>query len=1214
MTQVDELTARLDITGLAEFVRGMAQADASVDALRKQLRGLTEDALAARAALAGLGVDARSVAEAGAFTAEIKRTRDAAVEANAAAKDIGVSDAAIAKEAALNDEVKKTRDLYVEAAVAARSIGGRSIPFGSGNLVGSSFGARDFGAIRDAGMFGLSGGTLTRSDVLARDAESQARRDLASGGLLGLLFGAQEAKRLAEDSGGRGGGGGGGGFFAGLLPGGRRANAAAVTAGIGLLAGAAPAILPSALALAPIAGAGAGTLIGAAGTLKLAFADLTAAAFTNRNAFLALTPVQQQFVQTLRSLDAGLLVKNLEPLAQQTLLPQLTAALHAAFTPAAVSSLQGGVSGFANALGGGAQQLGSLFGSTQFQAQFGTMLQQDAGYLRQFFDVFTKLTDGFVRFQVAAGPFLTWVGQVSQGFANWADNAIRADAVNGRLAHFFDIVKTSLQTVGNLLLSVGHLAGALFDAIGFQNSVGLVNLLASAINTLAGLLHANAKVLSDFFGGAVASARDLLTAIQGIVGVIKPVLSALDSLIGGAQGFRGAIDTLAVFFVGRFLLMKLAVVGLIPMLRGLVAAIPELAIITAITLIITHWRQLAAAMPYLWRVAWDGIKGILDEAVYGILYWFDRILLGAKKAFDWVPIIGGELSKTYDAFNSWVSSFSAAGQQEFHNAGALAGQAWSAAFTNAVTTAAGKNGEVTLAQSAVLRAHFFAAHNAAAQLNPQDFQILLTPPPALLTQYNAAMDAHGNLAAATKGIRAYYDTLLKQPGLSLAQKNAIYQAESAYPSIGSPIKGPPLPAFGTPGPMQQTGGGSAGFATPTTAGGAVFTAQQALQQAMTSGSGVSFGRQVQLAKAFEAAAAAAYAHLKNQAVVAKDVAAKQAELTTLAKDEATARRDITTILERQAHANVSAAQNAIAAARAAFTQAGQSGTYAEQLQAAKAYMGVLTDQLRIVNEAIAKRRDLNAALREQRAILTDIGKLQTDEQNIRLGGKIANVLGLGATAPLRGPEAAARTTSELRTSLNAWLKQFGLAQTGSAPLGPFVTELYKLGDVNKRQYESLEKILTAIGLMKKDTGTVSSAITGNVSQRLAGIKQELSSQTGFTLTGAQHSLRAIIHAAGAHLVGTPAAVARALEQGQYAQAHHGTVLTNAGAALGVPLTRTGAPSLSHVHVTVEVKGNTPLDRANARIIAAEVAAQLRRKNLRNSVQMTGANAGVNMGI
>ena len=165
---------------------------------------------------------------------------------------------------------------------------------------------------------------------------------------------------------------------------------------------------------------------------------------------------------------------------------------------------------------------------------------------------------------------------------------------------------------------------------------------------------------------------------------------------------------------------------------------------------------------------------------------------------------------------------------------------------------------------------------------------------------------------------------------------------------------------------------------------------------------------------------------------------------------------------------------------------------------------------------------------------------------------LEKLLGIAGPTSQTGGEAARSSTASLRTFLNGILKQFGLAQTGSAPLGPFVTELYKLGDINKRQYTSLEKILTSIKDMKKDTSTISSSVTGNLAQRLAEIKQELQAQTGFTLTGAQHSLSGLLGASGARLSGTAAQRSRFLEQGQYALAHNGQVLTNAGAALGVP--------------------------------------------------------------
>jgi hypothetical protein len=219
---------------------------------------------------------------------------------------------------------------------------------------------------------------------------------------------------------------------------------------------------------------------------------------------------------------------------------------------------------------------------------------------------------------------------------------------------------------------------------------------------------------------------------------------------------------------------------------------------------------------------------------------------------------------------------------------------------------------------------------------------------------------------------------------------------------------------------------------------------------------------------------------------------------------------------------------------------------------------------------------------------------------------------LGIAGAGTGGVSAARESARLRAFLNDELKRLGLAQTGSSPLGPFVQELYRMGDINKRQYESLEKILKVIVDARDNTGKIASSVSGNISQRLAEIKQELGSLTGFTLAGAQHSLSAILERSGARLTGTAAQRARFLEQGQYALAHHGQVLTTNRAALGVPLTTAGAPSTLHVVVTV--KGNTAIDRAGAQVIADAIAPHLRRKSGRNTVQMTGSNAGTNLGF
>lgn len=492
--EIATLTARLE-ADIGNLVRNAATADATLAGLRTDI-AKTEASFKDMKKSIDVTVPTHQVASAVASMDTIRRSagslRDTYIETGAAAGRLGPSDAkavsAVAKIEAMTAATKRLRDAEVEAAVVSSGTGG-----GGGGLIS---------------------------------------RLLASG--------------AAGDAGRRGGNNGfaAGGFLAGILPGGRRAGAGAVTTAVGLGLAAGPAVLPSVLAAAPLLGAGLTTLIGAAGTLKLAFADLTSAAFTTQKGFNALTPVQQNFVSTLRSLDAGLLKGNLEPLAQRTLLPQLTSALHAAFTPAAVRSLQTGVSGFSNAIGGGAQQLGHLFGSSGFQNQFGTLLKQDAGYLRQFLSSLTHLIDAFVRFQVAAGPFLTWLGDAWVGLTKWIDAAVRADAANGRLAQFFAIIKESLQVVGSLFASVGHLAAAFVDAIGFQNSAAVVRLLTEAINGLAKFLERNQTVFRAFFSGAVQAAHDLLTVVGGISRALSPLLRLIDRIVSSMGGWRAIIDAL----------------------------------------------------------------------------------------------------------------------------------------------------------------------------------------------------------------------------------------------------------------------------------------------------------------------------------------------------------------------------------------------------------------------------------------------------------------------------------------------------------------------------------------------------------------------------------------------------------------------------------------------------------------------------------------------
>ena len=393
-------------------------------------------------------------------------------------------------------------------------------------------------------------------------------------------------------------------------------------------------------------------------------------------------------------------------------------------------------------------------------------------------------------------------------------------------------------------------------------------------------------------------------------------------------------------------------------------------------------------------------------------------------------------------------------------------------------------------------------------------------------------------------------------------------------------------------PFQGAGPGAnktkvPGFGGSTSAGGKVFNLKNALAQAMATGSGVDTQKQVSLANAYERAAAAAYKSLQAQVVPATQLVAKQAELTKLAQDEAAARKDITTILGRQYTQNVRVVSAAVTTAKQTFTSAMSSSsgmTAAQQVTAANQYLKVLAQQ----QVKLQKQVDLDharvAAAIELKRIQADIKVATNDRTAARIGGRIANILGLGTVPLSTGAAAGRRSEASTRTFLNETLKSFGLAQTGSNPLAPYVKELFKAGDISKSQDVSLKKILASINLMKSDTGKIDSSLTGNISQRLAEIKQELA-VTGF-FGGNAVNVRQVLAKAGINIprgghgqINEALAAAAAFKKGYQ-------ISLGAGSVLGVPLNRNGSPATT---IHVKVSGETRISKENAKEIAAFVA-------------------------
>lgn len=603
-----ELQASLKAIGIDD--RKIASSVSGIEGLSKKMSGLRDVAVETAVAVNDVGVSptsaARSVAGIQAETRAMKDLRDATLE-TVAAQQLSVLPGMTGGQAGFGG-----RTIYRDPA-SGRMVGSAIPMYGPTRTIGTSpvvnYGANYGPNLPPGGLYGERAipmgpaatripfssavhygsafGPMTKEEALRSrfgltgaigdvrgSVENPLRQGFSGGGDiagarrylddLGFTFGEGGGITGGKGSSDTGGGGNRGynnrGFFSGFLPGGRRASAGVITTAIGLGLATGPTLAPAAAGLAVGGSAAITSALGGIGTLALALHGLSAAAFTTQKAFDALTPAQQAFVQTLRSLGAGI-GATLTKVAQNTVLPGLSASLHQLFTPQFSKALTGGVASFGGSISGGAQDLGKLFGSAGFSGNFGKMLQQDAGYLRDMIDEAGNLIDAFVRLNVAAGPFIQWLSKGTLSFTEWIDDSIKAGQTTGALASYFDKARIALQTLGNLAGSIGDVFGAIFGAVGFSNSTSLINLFAKAFRELAAFINSNKTILRDFFGGALASANDLLGLIHTLSKAIAPVLNLINNLLGGVKGWESVINSVATLWVARFALMKLATIG-----------------------------------------------------------------------------------------------------------------------------------------------------------------------------------------------------------------------------------------------------------------------------------------------------------------------------------------------------------------------------------------------------------------------------------------------------------------------------------------------------------------------------------------------------------------------------------------------------------------------------------------------------------------------------
>lgn len=354
-------------------------------------------------------------------------------------------------------------------------------------------------------------------------------------------------------------------------------------------------------------------------------------------------------------------------------------------------------------------------------------------------------------------------------------------------------------------------------------------LAAGALATVAKLLTAIAKIplATQVAGWALA----LLVVRKAFTGLSAVVLSLSGALLNAgrqavvaAQMAEGATEEEAATYVAAMGTMEVATVALATTIKDALVSTGIGALLVAAgfaaVYVMDHWNKVkgwfvdfAHFLPAAFSAAWTAVKAATNLAIYELLHQFEFLLAGADKFLSWIPGIGPKIHKSLTEAEQWIDSFRKTGLTEFAKAGDQMATAWGDAFNSKLQQELGRSGAVRVgsAPNAITRLPAgpgmsppeaqTAAQAARAQQGPVKINLKL--PKNIQQAIDAAQAGHGNLSPADAAAYAYYENLLKTPGLTAAQKDAIYQAEAPYVPYGS--------MFGTPTGLPKVTGSTKTF-------------------------------------------------------------------------------------------------------------------------------------------------------------------------------------------------------------------------------------------------------------------------------------------------------------------------------------------------------------------------------------------------------------------
>lgn len=429
---------------------------------------------------------------------------------------------------------------------------------------------------------------------------------------------------------------------------------------------------PAALGLLAAVPAALGLIVGALGTVKLAFngvGDAIKAAFSGDPAKYAealkkLAPAAREVVGEINAFRPAF--HALQQDIQQTFFVQLEGSLRRLLTTL-LPTVRTGLHGLAIEFGQVGKAVLTSFSSPGARNDLATIFANSRKAVDPLIPLLGALVRAFLQLAAAAGPFLTTlVEKLARAGVVFADFISRA-ASNGNLAQFFDTALELLQRFGSLLGNVGSILLSVFDAATTDGA------------SVLGVLQTLVEVLAQFFqtaaGQAVlATLVQLLVALGNVItAVLIPLLPALGGLIQAlgpdlVAGLNAAVPLLHGLAVALASIIdfirdnKTLVEGLGAAFLVLVGAVKTYTATMALVEAATKaWTAAQIALD----VAMDAnpiglvvlaIVALIAAIVLLVVYW-DDVKKAASAAWDWIKGVGSAIADWWNGVVNAISGF-----------------------------------------------------------------------------------------------------------------------------------------------------------------------------------------------------------------------------------------------------------------------------------------------------------------------------------------------------------------------------------------------------------------------------------------------------------------------------------------------------------------------------------------------------------------------------